>query len=561
MQHGSLYWSESGRHGSSLSLKWAGLLQEWDARLVSPREPTCWDLAGLYVSGVRCAFEVEMHTAMTVHWSSLIAAAVAVACEKSIAPATLLPPSTRIGHYVTPGGSASGNGSPTQPWDLATVFTQPVAVQAGDTIWLRAGTYRGAFTSQLTGTTSAPIIVRQYPGERATIDGNLVVRGAYTWYWGFEVTSSVLAPQNLMAVDVTAPNGPGVKLINLIIHDAGGNGAGVQSPRFDAEVYGCIIYNNGRQRVVPGYAHGIYIQNDMGTKVVSDNFLFHNLGVDLHAYGTTAALRNLQFLYNVGINTSQIGTAVGWLLQTQLDSAMENIVFRGNMIYGSRAGSVVSLGPNAPAGRDLTFVDNYVWGGTTEFKRWTTLQVTGNTFMTLALRLYANSPTFPTGPVYVLDNNYYVASTSRQFVPEFDTWLNEVAQPLANLSGWQVTAGYDQHSTITTSASGKPSMNQVFVRPNQYETGRGNIVIYNWQQLAAVPVDVSSILRGNDQYEVRNVQDFFGAPVLKGIYQGGTLAIPMTAVTPPVPLGGWPGPTPPPTGPEFNAFVVLRTAP
>jgi len=189
------------------------------------------------------------------------------------------------------------------------------------------------------------------------------------------------------------------------------------------------------------------------------------------------------------------------------------------------------------------------------------LQVTGNTFMTLALRLYANSPTFPTGPVYVLDNNYYVASTSRQFVPEFDTWLNEVAQPLANLSGWQVTAGYDQHSTLTTSASGKPSTNLVFVRPNQYEAGRANIVIYNWQQLAAVPVDVSSILRGNDQYEVRNVQDFFGAPVLKGIYQGGTLAIPMTAVTPPVPLGGWPGPTPPPTGPEFNAFVVLRTAP
>ena len=104
-------------------------------------------------------------------------------------------------------------------------------------------------------------------------------------------------------------------------------------------------------------------------------------------------------------------------------------------------------------------------------------------------------------------------------------------------------------------------MNQVFVRPNQYETGRGNIVIYNWQQLAAVPVDVSSILRGNDQYEVRNVQDFFGAPVLKGTYQGGTLAIPMNAVTPPVPLGGWPVAAPPPTGPEFNAFVVLRTAP
>ena len=99
------------------------------------------------------------------------------------------------------------------------------------------------------------------------------------------------------------------------------------------------------------------------------------------------------------------------------------------------------------------------------------------------------------------------------------------------------------------------------MRPNQYEAGRANIVIYNWQQLAAVPVDVSSILRGNDQYEVRNVQDFFGAPVLRGTYLGGTLAIPMIAVTPSVPLGGWPGAAPPLTGPEFNAFVVLRIGP
>ena len=74
----------------------------------------------------------------------------------------------------------------------------------GDTIWLRGGTYTGNFTSYLTGTASLPIVVRQYPGERATLDGNVnpgdvgkqrsgSVRsqwGGYTWYWGFEVTNS-----------------------------------------------------------------------------------------------------------------------------------------------------------------------------------------------------------------------------------------------------------------------------------------------------------------------------------------------------------------------------------
>src|SRR5437660_8680535 len=152
---------------------------------------------------------------MMVQWSSLIAAAVAIACEKANTPTTTtsLPPGSRVGHYVASIRSASGDGSAGKPWDLATALAQPSAVQPGDTIWLRAGTYRGAFTSRLTGTASAPIIVRQYPGERATIDGNLVLRGAYAWYWGFEITSSVVAPQNLMALDLTAPNGPGVKLI------------------------------------------------------------------------------------------------------------------------------------------------------------------------------------------------------------------------------------------------------------------------------------------------------------------------------------------------------------
>ena len=521
-----------------------------------------WELAGSYSPEVRWTFDVEVHTVMTVQWSSLIGAAVAIACEKANTPTTTtsLPPGSRVGHYVASIRSASGDGSAGKPWDLATAFNQPVAVQAGDTIWLRAGTYRGAFTSRLTGTASAPIIVRQYPGERATIDGNLVLRGAYTWYWGFEVMSSVLAPQNLPGIDANAPAGSGTKLINLIVHDAGGNGISDESAPFDVDVYGSIIYNNGRQRVVSGYAHGIYVQSDVGTKVVSDNFLFDNLGFDLHAFGTTAPVRNIRFLYNVGINTAtQAGG--GWLLRNDINGTMENILFQGNMIYGNRTTSVLVLGPNAPAGRDLTFVDNYVWGGTTEFKRWTNLRVTGNTFTTLVVRFYANSPTFPTVPAYVFDSNNYVAATSRAYIPEFDIWLNEVLQPLVNLTGWQAIAGYDQHSTLTTSLTGKPSTNQVFVRPNQYEAGRANIVIYNWQQLATVPVDVSGILRNNDQYEVRNVQDFLGAPVLRGTYLGGTIAIPMTAVTPPVPLGGWPGAAPPPTGPEYNAFVVQRTAP
>ena len=74
--------------------------------------------------------------------------------------------------------------------DLATALGPRSRARPGDTILLRAGTYSGAFNSTLAGVDGRPIVVRQYAGERATIDGSLTIRGAWTWYWGFDVGNS-----------------------------------------------------------------------------------------------------------------------------------------------------------------------------------------------------------------------------------------------------------------------------------------------------------------------------------------------------------------------------------
>jgi hypothetical protein len=74
--------------------------------------------------------------------------------------------------HVNATGSASGNGSNNSPWDIATAFAHPSSVKAGDTIWLHGGTYliNGNLTSSLAGAPGKPIIVRQFPGERAILD-------------------------------------------------------------------------------------------------------------------------------------------------------------------------------------------------------------------------------------------------------------------------------------------------------------------------------------------------------------------------------------------------------
>ena len=100
--------------------------------------------------------------------------------------------------YVSPAGSPSGTGSISSPWDLQTALFQPPAVQPGDTIWLRGGTYVGSYISNLNGAPNLPIIVRTYPGEWAVIDkaapnlfpATLQLNGSYSWFWGFEITNS-----------------------------------------------------------------------------------------------------------------------------------------------------------------------------------------------------------------------------------------------------------------------------------------------------------------------------------------------------------------------------------
>ena len=202
-------------------------------------------------------------------------------------------------HYVSPNGSRSGDGSLGRPWDLQTALNQPASVHPGDTIWLRNGVYGNGstvFTSNLKGTSAQPILLRQYPGERATVNGGLSVSGSDVWFWGFEVTNLSVANRitgcsgtncNMMPVglDIYAP---GSKFINMVVHDTA-QGFGFWVLATNAEIYGSLIYNNGWQGSDRGHGHGIYTQNQTGTKMIRDNIIFQGLGLGIQAYGSNTA--------------------------------------------------------------------------------------------------------------------------------------------------------------------------------------------------------------------------------------------------------------------------------
>jgi hypothetical protein len=134
------------------------------------------------------------------------------------------------------------------------------------------------------------------------------------------------------------------------------------------------------------------------------------------------------------------------------------------------------------------------------------------------------------------------------------TYTNNYLVGSVHITRWSSIT--QSNNTVLTSSPS--SGTRVIVRPNPYESGRANIVVYNWSRQGSVSADVSGVLRAGDHYEVRNAQNFAtGTPVLSGTYQGGSLSLPMSGTRPAAPLGRSTA-TAPTTGPEFDVFVLVK---
>ncbi len=441
--------------------------------------------------------------------------------------------------YVSPAGSSSGNGSIASPWDLATGLSNSV-VHPGDTVWLRGGLYGsgGAFYSRLNGTASLPIYVRQYPGERATINGGLGLLGNYTWFWGFEI--EVLNWNRTLSDPGSSPPGipanaiflgqgsTGCKMINMILHDAAG-GIADQQEGTATESYGNLVYNNGWNAPDRGHGHNFYVQN-AGTvpKIITNNITFNAFDIGFQAYGVNGIVAHFLLDGNVAFNS---GLPVG--------HRVDNVIFEGGVLqqdihvtngffYNPLDAAPVNTGYNqfVGPGVDLTLQNNY-FVGASPTNYWT-LQMTG--YQSLVFK--GNTVVGPILPGSNIPTNTWTGNT----------YYNSAPPP-----------GVDPASTVINH---NPSGVQTFVQPNKYEPGRAHIIVFNWDKNPGVTVDISaSGLPVGAQYEVRDSQNFWGTPVLAGTYDGKPIALPMNLTQVSQMTGGYP--TPPHTSAEFNAFILL----
>ena len=218
----------------------------------------------------------------------------------------------------------TGTEASTVPGSCKPPWTTPPPCSPGDTIWLRGGIYNAPpYTSHLVGTSANPIIVRQYPGERARIDGNyngneptLTIMGKYAWFWDFEIFNSDPTrfspgggqpPRRGTGVQLS---GDGTRMINMVIHDTS-QGVLVSEAATDARVYGTLFYYNGYGAPDRGHGHGVYAQNlGSTTKQIYDNLIFQQFGWGIHAYGEGGHLDNFDFQGNISFNNG--GLSGNW---------------------------------------------------------------------------------------------------------------------------------------------------------------------------------------------------------------------------------------------------------
>ncbi len=503
------------------------------------------------------------------------------------APSAGLPEGTFV---ASPTAGPTGDGSLARPMTLLAALSATSPVRPGGTILLRGGTYRGTYVSLISGTSEAPIVVRSYPGEWAVIDSeshrghNLAVLGADTWFRDLEVMRSdpdrTSDQAGNWSTDVSRGRSVGIwvkgvrtKLINLVVHD-NGDGIGLWRPAIGAEVYGCLIYNNGWKGSDRGWGHGIYVQNEFGTKTISDSVTHNNFGFGIHGYDRLGHVRGIM---TDGVTSFENGSPSGReanLLMSTVEMPSDDIVVKDSTFYHRRGadGYNVRLGhPKTPAqapNGSVTFTGNQVSGGTHTItvSDWRSFDIARNTLYarrhdgsgtTLLMEvtgLGAPASQPRTASVLSNENAYfdqnlaYGSSEPRSFVHQ----RGYAKAERVAFDDWQRASGLDAASTYGPAPSGT----KVTIRPNRYDRGRAIIDVINWDRRTSVKLDLGRAgLKKGQRYEIRDTQNFFAKPLKQGSYRGGPISIPLDAGTYAAPIG-WRGPMSH-TPIEFNSFIVL----
>lgn len=474
--------------------------------------------------------------------------------------------------------NGTGNGTLANPWPLQTALTNSV-IQPGDTVWLRGGTYfptatfpssgstRLCWWQTVAGSSGNPVTYRSYTNEWAAIDriwGNVT---SYVLFRDLEFYDS-LKGYNL--TNNMYPHGPWLHFsvspgnettwINCVIHDIDNGWSSSAGWWSSGQVRGCIFWYVGWsvwEHVcypapavfsgnISGWNSQNVINNTVANLVCSGNIMFG--GGELESQNSSTDIQisagyNNVISGNCSYRRLTDGTP-GLALAGEADGSTV-MTITGNLFAAPSPVALVG-----GSGGTINLVGNTVYASSTNFAG-AVLQFTMG------------------GTAWVCDSNSYFCTPGTVNSPNASVRFLD-SQTYDTLAQWQAATGLDSHSTASSSSVPADS---VTVIPNQDQPKRCNIAICNWSRQNSVTVNLSSILSAGDSYSLYSVQNYNGgavsgpSPIQTGTFNGTSIVVPMTGLTvAPVLYGTNTSPDgsqivqPPPTSPEFGAFVVIGSA-
>jgi hypothetical protein len=288
------------------------------------------------------------------------------------APAPAPTPVPTTGVFVSASGNdTSGTGTVSSPY--RSLSKAASAARPGDTVYARGGTY-GATTISKSGTSTAPITFKPYPGETAYIDGTqsaksrtqsaVTISGSYVRFEGFDVRNG--SGRGISALDVTGTTLKGNRIHDTWVQPIIVSGDSVTIDGND--VYNVILSNanstasggwpgaiSAWSRSSGGWSTNVTIRGNTVRNAWGEGIL------PMHTDGVTVADNVVHDTWSVNIYLTEVRRAVVERNYAYSTSATYNRNGRpADGILIANEGTATGGFPNAPFANDMLIRNNIV---------------------------------------------------------------------------------------------------------------------------------------------------------------------------------------------------------
>ncbi|WP_409294700.1 nitrous oxide reductase family maturation protein NosD [Peribacillus sp. SCS-26] len=207
----------------------------------------------------------------------------------------------QTGLYVSPVGDDKNPGSRNKP--LKTIQKAVNLTKPGTTVYVRNGTYHEQVVIKKSGRKEAPITLKSYPKEKATIDGSFVQVSwdhqglvsihdkSYVTVEGFEIKQYKTKKEDLVPIGISVSgSGKGVKILRNHIHhietqhkNGNAHGIAVYGTKAPDAIEDIIVSGNKLEDMKLGWSESLVLNGNVTNFKVTDNLLRRNdnIGIDI----------------------------------------------------------------------------------------------------------------------------------------------------------------------------------------------------------------------------------------------------------------------------------------